>query len=509
MDSILFKSFVPEIFLSLSILSQLLFNARVVNTFKFNYPLIDKEIYSQTVFVLFCVLLLLFNLKIEGFFSNFLFLNDDGTKYTKIVLIITCLCIINVVSHSFSLQKLNFFEFFTVFLLSVFSLMLVISCYDLLSFYISIEMQSLCFYILACFKRNSVFSTESGLKYFISGSFISGFFLLGASLIYGSLGTLNLNYINQLLSFDLESLSTELRVSILFGILLVTTMLLFKIGCFPFHFWSPDVYEGSPLSSTIIFSLIPKISVLFFFSKWISHIGVFHTEVKLLLLLFGASSALWGTFFALKQKRMKRFIIYSSVAQVGFLVSSISLNTLGGYSAFLFFIFFYLITSFLVWAHIFFHLYFQSLAINTSFVYKSPLFLSSLTNFFFKSPLWAFSLAVVFFSIAGIPPFTGFLSKFFILLELVYSSNIFFATALTLISALSAFYYIRIIKIVFFEPKTSTDIGNTFQIIFYKNSLDSIYLLMSVSVFLLLILFYKPTVLILFCQYISMCSFGF
>ena len=222
MDSILLKSFIPEIFLSLSILFQLVFNARLVNSLKFNYPLIDKEVFWQTFFILACVLLLLFNLKINSYFSTFIFLNAESGRLLKMMFIFSCLSSSFVILRSFVLQNLNFFEYFSVFLLAILSLLLLVSSCDLISTYLVIEMQALCFYILASFRRNSAFSTEAGLKYFVSGSFISGLFLFGASLIYGCLGTLNFNHLSLLLSFSFNEELSYIKYFILIGILLVT-----------------------------------------------------------------------------------------------------------------------------------------------------------------------------------------------------------------------------------------------------------------------------------------------
>jgi proton-translocating NADH-quinone oxidoreductase chain N len=267
MDIIILKSFIPESFLSISILFQLIFNVRVINNLKYNFPVIDKEVFYQTIFIIGCLFLLYTNLKIEGFNSNFLFINDESTRVVKILVLLTCLLTFNIVLQTFSLQSLNFFEFFIIFLLSLLSLLLMISSSDLISFYLVIEMQSLCFYILSSFKRDSSFSTEAGLKYFISGAFISGFFLFGCSLLYGCLGTLNFNNLSILLAFPFDTFDSSLQYFLIGGILCITSTLLFKVTCAPFHFWSPDVYEGSPLSSTIVFSIIPKISIFYFFIK--------------------------------------------------------------------------------------------------------------------------------------------------------------------------------------------------------------------------------------------------
>ena len=199
MDFITFKSLIPEIFLSLCILSQLVFNAYLTNNTQHNFPLINKELFSQLFIILTITLLLLLNLKIQGFFNNYLFINDSSSILLKIFLLIVTLIILPSLLSSFTTQKLNFFEFFSIFLLAIFSLLLLINVGDMLSAYLLIEMQALCFYVLASFRRTSAFSIDAGLKYFISGAFISGIFLFGCSLIYAAVGTLNFNSLSLLL----------------------------------------------------------------------------------------------------------------------------------------------------------------------------------------------------------------------------------------------------------------------------------------------------------------------
>ena len=236
MDSIVLKSFFPEIFFSLGIFLQLIFNARLINSLQYNFPVIDREVFIQTFFILSCVLILLFNSKIESHLSNFLFINDSGGTVVKRFFIFICLFTLPIIFRSFVLQNLNFFEYYIMLSLALFASLLLFSAFDLISAYLVIEMQALAFYVLASYKRNSSFSTEAGLKYFISGSFISGIFLLGCTLIYGSLGTLNFNDLPLLLSFNLTKDLVNLNFILILGILLVVFTLLFKISAAPFHF---------------------------------------------------------------------------------------------------------------------------------------------------------------------------------------------------------------------------------------------------------------------------------
>jgi NADH-quinone oxidoreductase subunit N len=471
--------------------------------------LIDKEVFWQTFFILFCLLSLLLNLKIDTFVSTFLFLNDESGRLVKILFVFSCLISLFVILRSFVLQNLNFFEYFSIFLLAVLSLLLLTSSCDLISTYLVIEMQALCFYILASFRRNSAFSTEAGLKYFISGSFISGLFLLGASLIYGGLGTLNFNHLSLLLSFSLNQELIHIKYFVLIGVLLVTITLLFKIAAAPFHFWSPDVYEGSPLSSTIIFSIVPKLVIFSFFIKWLCIISDIFYDIKDLLVLIGVISVFVGTFFALKQKRVKRLIIYSSIAQIGFLVAALATGTIDGYSSIFFFLVIYIISSILVWNHVTLFYSFQNKVNTFNNKVSTPLFLSSLSNLFSTNSLWAFSFLCIFFSIAGIPPFSGFLAKILILFTLIGSDQLLGALFLIMISAISVFYYIRVVKVIFFESKNIKSNNYQFHTIFNTNFFNFDYLIISSCLFSLIFFFFYPTTLLLMCQYLILNSFWF
>ena len=509
MDLIILKSFIPEIFLSLCVLFQLVFNAYLINNLRHNFPIVDKEIFWQTAFILFCLLLLLINSKIEGYFSNFIFLNDSGTRYIKILFVCSCLSVLLILIRSFKLQKLNFFEYFTIFLLSILSLLLLISASDMLSAYLVIEMQALAFYILASFRRNSAFSTEAGLKYFISGSFISGIFLFGCSLIYGTLGTLNFNHLHALLVFPLETDLGGLSLFLIIGILMVTITFLFKVSAVPFHFWSPDVYEGAPLASTVIFSIIPKLALFHFFIKWLTVVSESFYELKTVLLISGLLSVFLGAFFAIRQKRLKRLVIYSSIAQVGFLIAALSVNSVNSLVGVYFFLIIYIITSVLVWTHFSNFYSFQEKSLTFFGQSPAPLFLSSLSNFFKINKLWSVSFVIIFFSIAGIPPLSGFLSKIFILFGLIESDQIVGSLLLILISAMSVFYYLRIIKVMFFESKNYSFKHESVQIIFNSPYFSLDCLLIATFLFLLLFFFFYPSYLLLICHNIVLGSFYF
>ena len=491
MDSLILKSFIPEIFFSLFILAQLLYNTHLSRSITYNFPTIERELGIQIALALIIILCLFINLKIEAFLHTFLFLNSFGIYLIKIFFILTNLFVLFIIVNCFKIQQLNFFEYFTIYLLSILSLLLLISSFDLLTAYLVIEMQAISFYILACFNRNSAYSSEAGLKYFISGSFISGVFLLGCSLIYGSVGTLNFNTLNTILAYPLDSNFQELNLILLIGCFLITVTFLFKVSSVPFHSWSPDVYEGAPLSSTIIFSIIPKFSLFTFLIRWLSIFSANYSLIEALLFFSGLLSIVIGSFFALNQKRLKRLIIYSSIAQGGFLVSALSVNSLESISSIYFFLVIYIITSVLIWMQ-FSTLYVSQKKLTLFFeTTQAPIYLSTLSNFFKSNTLWAFSFLLIFFSVAGIPPLSGFLSKVFILFSIIKVQTLTNTFLIILASIFSIFYYLRVIKIVFFEFKNSTCKNENFHTIIKTLFFDIDSLIIAFLLFLLIFFFFK------------------
>ena len=453
MEFITLFSFTPEIYLSLSILIFLLFNIMVLNTSTFNYPVLKLEIFSQVITILVCLFLLLLCVKIEGFAYNSSFIIDITNINLKLVWLVFCIFSFIIIWRSSIVQKLNFFEFFVIYLLSIFASLLLVSSVDLLANYLIIELQSICFYILASFRRASSFSSEAGLKYFISSAFMSCIFLLGASIFYGCLGTLTFSSTSLLLTFGATEDSYFIYSYLFLGSVLILIFFLFKLSVAPYHFWFPQIYDGSPLSSTIIFSILPKFIIFSVLIRWLSSISVIAPLLTPIILLSGAFSTFFGVFLALKQKKLKKFLIYSSIGQLGLPVSLISLLNYNSVVYSYFFFIIYMITSVLVWGYFFVSFFsFQANTLHSS--HEKPLFLTALTNIFFQNKIWSFLLLIIFFSMCGVPPLSGFIAKMWIYSNLLdfnyYSISVF----LILVGAFSAFYYIKIIKISFFENKT-------------------------------------------------------
>lgn len=502
MYNIILKSFIPEMFLSFSILFQLIFNIRLIKKSSLNHPIISHEAYIQTLFILICLAFLYNNTQIFGYLTQLTFTNDASIVTVKLILTIITILLTVIISKAIKIEKINFTEYYSVYLLGVLALLIMLSCQSLVSFYLAMEMQALCFYILAAMNRNSFFSVEAGMKYFLSGSFMSGFYLLGASMIYGFLGTLELNHICTLLFWDLSAQGEFFHIGLIIAFLLIISSILFKLACAPFHNWAPDVYDGAPLSSAAVFSILPKVSLYYFFIKFLLSINVYFDFVSNILLIFGVFSTFVGTFYALKQNRVKRLLIYSSIAQTGFLVSALSVQSLESISNIYFFLLIYLCTAILIWGHI--------IGLNSSNMFISnffgqlsrPLYITDFSNLFVTNRVLAVSFLIVLFSIGGIPPFVGFLSKMQIILALVGSVNIFFPIALIVISAISVYYYIRFLKIAFFESK-NFDKTISAQILFADNGQELRNVIFSILLALLVFLFFFPTQMLAICQYIT------
>lgn len=493
-------TFIIEFFLVFGIIFQLICNTIITTSQKHNFPIFEKETLNQTILLLLWIAMLLVNLEVSANSFNGLFLNDWAAQTIKILITIFSISLIYLILPVFKAQKISFFEFFSFFLFSLFSFFLITSSSNLMVFYLTVEMQVLCFLVISTFSRNSTFSTEAGLKYFVVSSFMSSLLLFGLFLIYNLLGTLNLAEIYSLLSYSFSDFNTNIKNILSLGILLVTAALLFKIACAPFHSWAPDVYEGAPMPSTLIIAIIPKISLVFFFMKWLFSLALISLTVKYLLLFCGTLSCFLGTFFSLYQLRVKRLLIYSSIAQVGFIVSGLALASLESFTATLLFLIIYIITSILIWGHSSVFYYFEWNLVNKISTSLNVLSLNSFSGFHKNNKLWAMSLVLVFFSVGGIPPFTGFLAKIVVLIELVNTHHEIFAFLLVVISAISVFYYIRVVKVLFFEPSVLKKSVSKHQAVSINSNLKSIYFIFALFLFFLVVILLYPSTVYLFCQ---------
>jgi len=266
-----FKMFLPEVFLATSILILTLFASLIGTSRRLGYPLFIQSLIKLCILVLLITFLLVHNTSISFMltYQNTFIFDLLSSNAKQILLIATISCLI-VSEETILRHQINNFEYPILILSAVLGLLFLIISYDMLSLYLAIELQSLCLYVLAASKKDSSFSTEAGLKYFILGSFSSALLLFGISVLYGATGTTNFDNFYLLLS-GIKLNDFLLTPSIEKGLLVIFAAFFFKIAAAPFHMWSPDVYEGSPTSSTILFAVVPKLALFAVFFKIISN----------------------------------------------------------------------------------------------------------------------------------------------------------------------------------------------------------------------------------------------
>jgi NADH-quinone oxidoreductase subunit N len=419
------------------------------------------------------------------------FIFDLLTSNVKqILLAATIFCLI-ISEDTLVRQQINNFEYFILILCAILGLMLLVSSYDMISLYLAIELQSLCLYVLAASKKNSSFSTEAGLKYFILGSFSSALLLFGISVLYGCTGTTNFDNFYLLFSgIDRETflLTAPVEKALIF----IAAAFFFKIAAAPFHMWSPDVYEGSPTSSTIFFAVIPKIALFAVFLRLFQTIfSSFEETFLFALIFFSISSVIVGSFVALRQKKLKRLLAYSSISHVGYMLLAFSANSLEGTQSLFFYLIVYMITSVCIWSVV--------LSLNTTTNMersKTLIDLASVSNF---NPMLGFTAMLAFFSLAGVPPLVGFFAKMEIFVSAL-GSSLFFASLIAILSSvISSYYYIRLIKTMYFEKRE--DNSFVFSVTY------PCAFAMGLASFFLLYLFLNPTLLLLLTQKMALCLF--
>jgi NADH-quinone oxidoreductase subunit N len=489
-----FKIYFPEIFLTFSTLLLLLFNTFLINQFKFKIPILNLEIFNQIFTIFLFLILLLTNISSFNIGLDFFFFTSFSTQNLKIFLITTTLVFFILIWRSFVLQKLNFFEYFIILLIILIGLLFLLNAYNLISIYLCLEIQALGFYILSAFDRSSIFSSEAGLKYFISSSLISGIFLLGTLLIYGSFGTLNLYNLEFLIINFFDTSNNISFFFFLLGLILILNTLLFKLVIAPFHFWFPQIYSGSPLSSTIFFTTIPKIVLINLFLQLWSILLKHFFFINTIYFLFGIYSVFWGILKMLKQYHLKKIYIYSSISNMGLLLCLLINFNFESTIVIYFFLFIYLITSFLLW--------FSLLIVNIN-TFKIlnlnyPILITNFINLKTQHSLFAMTICFSFFSLAAIPPFCGFLSKTYIYLLILNNLHYEIAIFLIYLGTFGIYYYIKFLKIIFFETNSFKILQiHTFFFLPYFN-LDSTFY--SICLFLLFFISLKANFFSYFCS---------
>lgn len=337
-------------------------------------------------------------------------------------------------------------EFIALMMIATVGGMLMISSNNLLPIYMSLELQALSLYLLAAIKRDSTKSSESGVKYFLLGSVASAILLLGISMIYGFTGTVDLSNIVTYYS----SHYGNIPVAVYLGFTLVLVAFFFKISAAPFHMWTPDVYEGSTTTVTTLFaSSVKFISIIVLIRLYFSLTMVW-PDMHQIVIVVAILSLLIGAFGAIRQNNLKRLLAYSGIGHVGFVLAGLSVGDLASIKAMILYAVIYSSLSLGAFA---FLLMLQNDDDTKSVDEKNDhIFeLSAIAGLAKTSPITALSLSVIMFSMAGIPPLAGFFAKFYILLSVVGKGFYTLAIIAVLASVVSAFYYLRVIKIIYFD----------------------------------------------------------
>nr|QXT44710.1 NADH dehydrogenase subunit 2 [Nitellopsis obtusa] len=474
-----FLAIFPEIFLINATILLLIYGVILSTSKRYDYPPLVRNVgWLGLLSVLMTILLLINNpLTTANLFYNNLII-DNLTYFCKIFLLFGTASTILMCFDYFKQETLNAFESMVLILLSTCSMLFMISSYDLIAMYLAIELQSLCFYVIAASKRNSEFSTEAGLKYFILGAFSSGIFLFGCSMIYGFTGVTNFEELAKILTgYEMTFFGTQ-SSGIFMGILFIAVGFLWKITAVPFHMWAPDVYEGSPTFVTAFFSITPKIAVLanmlrvFLFS-------FYDPTWQTIFFFCSIASMILGALAAMAQNKVKKLLAYSSIGHVGYLLIGFSCGTIEGIQSLLIGVFIYVIMTINVFGIV--------LALRQNrfkFKYIADLAALALTN-----PILAITMSITMFSLAGIPPLAGFCSKFYLFFAALGCGAYLLALIGVVTSVISCFYYIRFVKVMYFEtPKTW---------IFYKPMDREKSLLLAITLFFITFFFLYPSPLFL------------
>mgnify|MGYP001168195297 FL=1 len=419
-----------EIFISISIMLLL-----IIGVYKKNS---SNTVYNISIVTLIIILVMninLFNLPSTNLFNGS-YTVDYLSNFMKLLTILSGIFVMLTSSTYLQINKIYKIEYPILLLSSILGMMIMISSNDLIVFYMGLELQSLALYVLASFNRDNKLSSESGLKYFVLSALSSGLLLYGCSLIYGFAGSTNFNVISDNIS--------EVKYGLTLGIVFILVGLSFKISAVPFHMWAPDVYQGSPTSVTLFFAILPKIAALTVFIKflYIPFINLID-QWQIIIIFLAISSMVFGSVAAIGQKNLKRLMAYSSISHMGFALAGVSVGTNQGIQSSITYISIYLIMNLAFFSCLF------MLRRNERY-FESIDDLSGLSK---NHPLLSISLLIVLFSLAGIPPLAGFFAKFYIFLAIIENEMYFLAIIGLLSTVIAAFYYLRLIKTIYFDEE--------------------------------------------------------
>lgn len=393
-----------------------------------------------------------------------LFIQDGFAVFVKLlILLASALAVILSMSY-LEREQMARFEYPVLVVFATLGMLMMVSANDLMSLYVGLELQSLSLYVLAAIRRDNLRSAEAGLKYFVLGALASGLFLYGASMIYGFAGTTNFE-----LLADTFAGSDTPSVGLVVGLSFVAAALAFKVSAVPFHMWTPDVYEGAPTSVTAFFSVAPKVAAIALFVRvFVGPFGDLVGQWQQIIVVASILSMLLGAFAAIQQTNIKRLMAYSSIGHVGYALVGLAAGTPEGVRGILLYLAIYVAMNVGTFAVI------LSMRVNGRLVEG----IDDLKGLSKTNPMMALALAIFMFSMAGIPPLAGFFGKLYVFLAAVDAGLYVLAVIGVLSSAVAAFYYLRIVKLMYFdEPLESFDrpLGGDMRVVLVGTSLFTLF----------------------------------
>lgn len=483
----------PENYLLFSIF--FIFCYLVLNLFsnKSNFIRQDNFIIYLAVIILLNTLILHCVMYSYNFGFKDLLYKDDTTNGFCIINIVIALLYLVGFSNMLRVYNINSFEFIILILLSVYSINMLVCSVNLISFYLLIELQSICFYTLAAFSRKNKYSIEAGLKYFILGSFSSVLLLFGISILYGFSGLLYYEDISMFfVNFNNIEASSKLYNIYILSIAFMLTGMLFKLYSFPFHFWVSDIYQGSPFLSTVFFSIFPFISLFYIFMKLYINIFIFFYESFVIFFMISSiGSMVVGMLGAIQQKKIRRLIAYSSITGTGY------------------YLIIFVAPDFHIIKHIFFFIIVYTINVFGIFLCFSNLVtlngrinierFISLGGLYRYNKYLSLCIILLLFSIAGLPPFPTFLAKLYLLFDLYNYKLYLFMFFIIITTIISFYYYLRISKIILYN--------NISHWIYLRNIPYIPMLLIIYILFFNICLIIKPSSLLNIIEYILIDSF--
>ena len=422
----------PEVFLTLSIFSILMIGVFIKNSFNLIFNL------SSLILIITIGIILNNPNNQEKIFLDS-FTRDGFSNFFKIIILISSLFVLNSSKNYILDNKLGKFEYPIIILLSILGMFFMVSSNDIILFYLGLELQSLSLYILASMDRDNLKSSESGIKYFVLSALSSGLLLYGCSLLYGFTGSTNFDLIADQLNKD--------NTGAVFAMVFILVGLAFKVSAVPFHMWTPDVYEGAPTAITSYFAVVPKVAGFAVLIKFmLIPFSNILAEWQTIIIFMSIASMILGSVAAIGQKNIKRLLAYSSIGHIGYALAGVATGAVSGYESAIIYIMIYVIMNIGAFSCLY--------LLKKDGEYKENI--SDLSGISKKHPILAISFLLILFSLAGIPPLGGFFAKFYVFTAVLEQQMYVLAIIGLLTTVISAFYYLKIIKTIYFDDSLIT-----------------------------------------------------